>query len=125
MSSLNINYVFSFHFFLSDTLENQTPSLSACGITRRFTRSKGLGSWAVSAFCPTPSTALKTQAVSVSVAQLYQSACSHCHFYSVIIIKSLLVDFTTLVEVHITIFLPIHSLNELLREKKKLQCPQT
>lgn len=64
LSSLNINYVLSFS--LSDTSGNQTPSPSACGIIRRFTRSKELGSWAASAFCPTLSTALKTQAVSVS-----------------------------------------------------------
>ena len=53
--------------FLSDTSENQIPSPSACGTTRRSTRSKEPGSWAASACFPTPSTASKTRAVSVSI----------------------------------------------------------
>lgn len=41
---------------MSDILEKRTPSPSVYGTTRRFTKSKVLDFWAVSASCPTPST---------------------------------------------------------------------
>lgn len=51
-------------FPLSDTLERQTQSPSVYGTTRRSTKSRAQGSWAVSASCPTLLTDSKTLAVS-------------------------------------------------------------
>lgn len=49
---------------LLDISGKQTPSLLVYGTTRRSTKSRALGSWAVWGSCPTPSADSKIQAVS-------------------------------------------------------------
>lgn len=62
-----INDFFPPTFPVLVTLERQTPSPSVYGTIRRFTKSKVQVFLAVSASCPTQSTDLKTQAVSLAL----------------------------------------------------------